>query len=39
MLYIGSQEILLLAFSTIQSNLMSLIKKSWQTDPVLQHII
>jgi len=32
-------EILLMALSTIQSNLMSLIEQTWLTDPTLQLII
>lgn len=36
---VSGSEILLLALSTIQSDLLSLIERTWQTDPTLQLII
>jgi len=36
---VQGSELLLMAISTIQSDLMSLIEQTWQQDPVLQHIM
>jgi len=36
---VQGSELLLMAVSTIQSNLIALIEQNWQQDPTLQNII